>query len=287
MRSKAVPEAAEEEEKAENELRGKIALFDLMASRPAPKVPEGADVMIDTLDAVEKDATELIRLSAGIRQASASVDEEDLSAIYELASLPFPGGPSALLGITNDVLNKARSENEKRKAHAKAVAELETAVSKASGIVKEMLNAAKAETLDGLRADADTAEREAVYTLGQWRTQFEGELILKPDMDKDVLKDVQEELDNLKANETTLEASLNAAADDLEGIKDKLRDANADRIGNIPELYEQIETLKGRINELLVEAEAIRRAVVQLRIAGESFGEATCDSLEEVDYIDA
>ena len=277
----AVPYEPEEEVKTENELRAKIALYDLMSSRPAPIVPEGADMMIKTLDAMQKDATDLIRLTAGIRQASASVGEKDLSVILELASIQFTGGQSALQGISDDVLIRARGENEKRKAHARAVAELETTVSKAGGIVKEILIAGKAESLEGLRADADAAEREAVYTLGQWRTQFEGELILKPETDIEVLQLVQDEIAKLNANETTLDDSLNAAVADLDGIKDRLRDANADKIGNIPELYEQIETIKGRIDELLFEAEAIGRAVEQLRFAGESFGEATCDSLKK------
>ncbi len=67
-------------------------------------------------------------------------------------------------GITNELLNRARSENEKRKAHAKAVAELETAVSKAGGIVKEMLIAVKSRDLGGAEGRCETLQSAKRFT---------------------------------------------------------------------------------------------------------------------------
>ncbi len=275
------PAGAAASSEAISEAKRLAALYDSMFASERPSIPEGAEAQLDLLIRRADAADSLARAAIKARSRLDAVTPESLEALEDLSGVEEPISLADILGKGSEFWAAIRRENERRSLEAEAIRKSAAEVAKAENAVEKLLSAKGFTSVDRLKEDCGQKMVEAASARSDWRKGFADDMMLKPELDDEILRLAAGERKRLDEEHEQILQVIDKLEERENGLEQDLRWADSEPLSNIPELEDELEALEEEERRLLEEAEALGFAIRALRRAGASFSTGARGALQD------
>lgn len=263
------------------EARRIAELYDTMMLTDKPSVAEDAEEQLAGLIRRAEAAHSLARISLKIRSRLDAVTTDALEAIAGLSGSEASFGKEGIIGRGDAFWTAVRKENANRALAGEAMRKSAAEVAKTENALAKMLSAKGFQSIDKLQDDCSRKMVDAASARSEWKSSFEGDLILGTELDEEVLRAADRELKSIDAEQEGRLLQIEVLELKVRGLEDELRQADSESLANIPELEDELEGLMEEERGMLFEAEALGEAIRALRMADASFSTGARGVLEQ------